>query len=87
LYTRETHSLLMTEKGKLNVRCHELRHFNIIIPTFSTDFASLMCSGVQTIRKKTQILRDAGTGSGAQLCNAFKFDDEKLREDASRQTF
>jgi hypothetical protein len=48
----------MTEKGKLNVRCQELWHFNIIILTFSTDFTSLMCSGVQTIWKKNRQFRE-----------------------------
>ena len=34
LHTRETHSLMMTAKDKMNARRHELRHFNIIIFTF-----------------------------------------------------
>jgi hypothetical protein len=40
------------EKGKMNVRRHELRHFNAINLTFSKDFTSLMCSAVQTFWKK-----------------------------------
>jgi len=42
---------VQTEKGKINVRRHELRHFNTINLTFSTDFTSLMCSGVQSENK------------------------------------
>jgi hypothetical protein len=49
LHTRETYRL---QKGKMNVRRHELRHFNTTNLTFSTDLTSLMCSGVQTIKEK-----------------------------------
>lgn len=76
-----------TEQGKMNVRRHELRHFNTINLTFSTDFTSLMCSGVQTNRKKktkTLISWDAGTGRSAQLRDEIKFHAEKLSDDASR---
>lgn len=75
-----------TETGKMNVGRHELRHFSTINLTFSTDFTSLMCSGVQTIwgEKKSLISQDASRGRGAQLRDEFKFYAEKLSEDASR---